>query len=80
MSDSITLTPTKVDWRCAFAVAWYPTEREADVAGRIVRERGDTANGGWFHGTPLGRDPSFDGQHGFAVLLHGSAPEGEAAP
>lgn len=48
------------DGRCAFALEWYDDEAEAEARGREVREAGHTYNGGWFHGTPCGREPRFD--------------------
>lgn len=65
-------TPVTTDSRICFAIAYYATEQEANLAGDLVRRRGDTYNGGFFHGMSCGRDAGFDyvdGVHGalFAV-------------
>lgn len=53
-------TIVKHSSRIAWGIDYFDTEEDAKVAGDIVTARGDTANGGWFDGLPLGRDTSFD--------------------
>jgi hypothetical protein len=53
-------TPVKHDSRICFGINYYASEAEADSAHRAVRERGDTYNGGFFHGLACGRDIGFD--------------------
>jgi len=52
--------PFKSQGRICFGINWYRTEAEAIEAGEIVRERGETYNGGYFHGMPCGRDKQWD--------------------
>ncbi len=52
--------PVKRDSRICFGIAYFHTEADADTYAKIVRERGDTYNGGFFHGSPCGRDKSWD--------------------
>jgi hypothetical protein len=56
------LYPTRVkhDSRICFGIDYFATEAEAEAAAAIVRERGDTYNGGYFDGMPCGRDSGFD--------------------
>lgn len=60
MNDITYPTPVDHDSRISFGIDYFATEEEAEIAHSIVRERGDTANGGYFHGMPLGRDDAFD--------------------
>lgn len=53
-------TPILHSSRIAFAIDYFATEAEADLAGEIVRKRGDSYNGGYFDGMPCGRDSGFD--------------------
>ena len=53
-------TPVKRDSRICFGIHYFATEAEAEAAAAIVRERGDTYNGGFFDGMPCGRDSGFD--------------------
>ncbi len=50
----------KTESRICFGIAWFATEREADAYATIVRKRGDTYNGGYFHGMSCDRDSGFD--------------------
>ena len=50
----------KTDSRISFGIDYYDSEAEADAAGAVVRERGETYNGGWFDGMRCGRDRTFD--------------------
>lgn len=59
--------PVKRESRTSFGIAWFATEAEAIEYARIVGERGDTKNGGFFHGAPCGREPAFDHDGLFAV-------------
>jgi hypothetical protein len=52
--------PVKTESRICFGIAYFKTEAEADEAARQVRQRGETYNGGFFHGMSCGRDSSFD--------------------
>jgi hypothetical protein len=52
--------PAKVDSRISFGINYYTSKADADAVGKAVSARGDTRNGGFFHGTPLGRDASWD--------------------
>lgn len=51
------------DSRTCFGINYYPTEQDAMAAAKVVAERGDTYNGGWFHGMPCGRDSTWDRKH-----------------
>lgn len=53
-------TPIRTESRICFGISYFATEEEADAFAEHVRERGDTYNGGWFHGMPCGRDRGFD--------------------
>lgn len=53
-------TPVCHDSRTCFGINYYASVAEADLAHKAVRERGDTYNGGWFHGESCGRRPEFD--------------------
>lgn len=53
-------TPVETDVRICFGIKWFATEQEAMQQDAIERDAGSTYNGGWFHGMPCGRDPSFD--------------------
>lgn len=50
----------KEEQRICFGLRWYDSEQEAIAYGEEVRKQGITYNGGWFHGRPCGRDPSWD--------------------
>lgn len=50
----------KIDSRICFSIEYFVTEVEADAYALIVRKRGDTYNGGFFHGMPCGRDKTWD--------------------
>lgn len=52
--------PVKVDGRICFGIAWFTSEEDAKKYATFVGERGDTYNGGWFHGMSCGRDSGFD--------------------
>lgn len=52
--------PVQTDSRICFGLEWYATETDAKRAAKIIRDRGDTYNGGYFHGSPCGRETSFD--------------------
>lgn len=48
------------DSRIAFGIDYFASEEDAITAALIVAKRGDTYNGGWYHGEPTGRTPWFD--------------------
>ena len=52
--------PVERDIRICFSIYYFQTERDADVYATHVRKEGYTYNGGWYHGRPCGRDPSWD--------------------
>jgi len=52
--------PVKTDSRICFGIQYFSTEADAEAFARIVLTRGDTYNGGFFHGMPCGRDKGFD--------------------
>lgn len=52
--------PVKVDSRTCFGISYYATEEDAERVGAYIAKRGDTYNGGWYHGMPCGRDASWD--------------------
>lgn len=52
--------PAKTESRICFGLAWFKTEAEADAFAAIVRSRGESYNGGFFHGMACGRDKGFD--------------------
>lgn len=50
----------KIDSRICFSIAFYASEDDANRAHEIGRQRGDTYNGGYFHGMACGRDKRWD--------------------
>lgn len=55
--------PVIHDSRICFGISYFKTEEEAAAYDAIVRARGYTYNGGFYHGRPCGRDTSFDHDH-----------------
>jgi hypothetical protein len=51
------------DSRICFGINYYPTLEDAMAAHHVIVERGDTYNGGWFHGMPCGRESNWDRKH-----------------
>lgn len=66
-------TPIKEESRICFGIEYYATEKDADLAGTFVEKRGDTYNGGSFHGMGCGRELRFDherdGQKFYSVTI-----------
>lgn len=54
------IEPVKLDVRICFSIAYFTSEADAERYAAWVEALGRTYNGGWFDGTPCGRDPSFD--------------------
>lgn len=52
--------PAKYDSRICFGIAYFTTEADAALYAEHVRQRGDTYNGGYFHGMPCGREKTRD--------------------
>lgn len=52
--------PVDVDVRICFGIAWYASEEDAELADAETRKRGNTYNGGYFHGMNCGREGSWD--------------------
>lgn len=52
--------PVIRDSRTCYGIYYFRTEAEAAQYDKIVRKRGDTYNGGYFHGMACGRDKTFD--------------------
>ena len=52
--------PVEMDGRSCFGIYYYDSEAKAMIAGIAIRLRGDTYNGGFFHGMACGLDSSFD--------------------
>lgn len=52
--------PFKTDYRICFALAFFETEEDAETFGRHQKESGSTYNGGFYHGSPCGRDATWD--------------------
>jgi len=50
----------EIDSRICFGIAYYRSEEAAAFASAAVAARGDTYNGGWFHGMSCGRDTRWD--------------------
>ena len=46
--------------RICFGLAWFDTQAAAKKYAAKVRDAGRTYNGGYFHGSPCGRNPGFD--------------------
>lgn len=67
-SNKVVPEPVKTDSRSCFGIEFFRSEEEAQKFHEHVRERGDTYNGGFFHGMRCGRDRSFD--HDDPVLGH----------
>lgn len=59
--------------RISMAVRYFSSEADADRYGELVRKTGATYNGGWFHGSPLGRDRGYD--HTPANGEHAGVPQ-----
>lgn len=53
-------SPVRSESRTAFGLLYFATEAEAEIYGEHVLQRGDTYNGGFYHGMACGRDRSFD--------------------
>lgn len=49
-------TPVRTDSRICFGLAWFLTEKDADIVAADVQRRGITYNGGFFDGMSCGRD------------------------
>ena len=52
--------PDKIDSRICFSIAYFKSEDDAVKYGEYIRSRGDTYNGGYFHGMPCGREKDRD--------------------
>lgn len=52
--------PVKSESRICFGIKWFSSEADAQAYAKVVQERGETYNGGYFHGMPCGRDKGFD--------------------
>lgn len=52
--------PVKIDSRICFGISYFATEADADRVAAEVQRRGETYNGGFFHGMSCGRDRSWD--------------------
>jgi hypothetical protein len=50
----------RTESRISFGISWFKTEAEADEYSEWIRSIGSTYNGGFYHGRPCGRDPSWD--------------------
>lgn len=59
--------PVRSESRICFGVSYFATEADAATYAAYVRSRGQTYNGGYFHGAPCGREPSRD----FIDPVHG---------
>lgn len=63
----------RMDSRICFGIYWFLSEEDAQAYAAYIRSRGDTYNGGWFHGMACGRDKSFD----YAVPADEKLSDGE---
>lgn len=65
--------PVYHDSRICFGINFFESESEANAYAEIVQKRGDTYNGGYFHGMACGREPErdmvMDGRKLFAVTV-----------
>lgn len=52
--------PAKTEQRICFGIYYFDTKAKADKAAKIIREAGNTYNGGWYDGKPCGREKHFD--------------------
>jgi len=52
--------PDHLDSRICFCIAYYKSEKDAEIVGAHYRESGYTYNGGLFHGMKCGREKSRD--------------------
>jgi len=52
--------PAVFDARICFAIMWFKTEAEAEIAHAWVRWQDCRYNGGWYHDAPCGREPTWD--------------------
>lgn len=52
--------PVDRDARTCFGVHFFDTKEKADAYDIYIFHRGDTYNGGWFHGMACRRDTRFD--------------------
>lgn len=48
------------DSRICFSIMFFEQESDADKVATEVRKRGRTYNGGFFHGSPCGREKGYD--------------------
>jgi hypothetical protein len=52
--------PVKISSRNCFGIAFFASELDAKLYDAYVRTKGDTYNGGFYHGESCGRDSGFD--------------------
>ena len=64
------MRPALTESRACFGLTYFRTEAEAEAFSEIVRARGDTFNGGPFHGMPCGRAREYDGDFGAVGYLY----------
>jgi hypothetical protein len=53
-------TPADSDSRSCFGIKFFDTIEKATAYAEYISLRGDTYNGGFFHGMSCGRDAGFD--------------------
>lgn len=53
-------TPVERDERICFGIHYFDTELKANAYAEYIVRRGDTYNGGWYHGMACGRDEGWD--------------------
>lgn len=52
--------PVLTESRICFGVAYFASEKEAEIYAKHVAADGRTYNGGFFHGMACGRDRGYD--------------------
>lgn len=50
----------RTESRICFGLAWFDDAQLAEEAAQAIMARGDRYNGGYYHGMPCGRAPTFD--------------------
>lgn len=53
-------TPAEMSARSCFGIEYFDTIEKATAYAEYISLRGDTYNGGFFHGMACGRDAGFD--------------------
>ena len=53
-------SPVEIDSRICFGIHYFSTVADAEAYAKVISARGDTYNGGYYHGMSCGRDEGWD--------------------